>query len=89
MAMLKFKKSKGYEIDGQYQTECNGIQYVVFRNGDIGGVQDWYFHRKGAKARKEFEDKYYSKPYPVFSCLWTRADVEKAIMADAGLTVKE
>lgn len=82
MSILKFKKSKNFDFDGEYTTEVNGIKYKVWRNGDLGGCQEWYFHKTDKKSVQEFSDKYLGAGSH-FSCLFSRKEVEMAIITDA------
>lgn len=82
MATLKFKKSKNFDFDGEYFTEVNGIKYKVFRNNDTGGMFEWYFHRTDKKSTQVFSDRYLGAGSH-FSCLFSRKEVEVAILADS------
>ena len=66
--IIKYKKSKDYEINGEYHILVNGVKkYTCFR--DYYSFSVWYVK------------KYKSSKYPEFSDLYTRKEVTNYIIS--------
>ena len=56
MALLKFKKDKEFDFNGEYHTEANGIKFTTWKNDVITGLGEWYFKRDSEKDYPEEQD---------------------------------